>query len=179
VFFKTAIQFRSQLRARMGIFPYPIFASALVLSTGTRSGTPTRRPTLSGRETDGRRAPSDSSVPDVRRESWRYRCRRSCHPRNNTREAPPNGCTQRGTSRRPSSGTSVPRMPAVASPNWSSRVSGTGTATSLSPAPATELLELLLSQATQDPTDLRAARLWDPRWACWVEVLSKQLPRVR
>jgi hypothetical protein len=58
VFFKTAIQFRSQLRARMGIFPYPIFASALVLSTGTRSGTPTRRPTLSGRETDGRRAPS-------------------------------------------------------------------------------------------------------------------------
>jgi len=41
----------------MGIFPYPIFASALVLSTGT----PTRRPTLSGKETV--RTPSSTASP--------------------------------------------------------------------------------------------------------------------
>ncbi len=42
----------------MGIFPYPILASALVLSTGTRIGAQTRKPTLSAmdaglRATDG------------------------------------------------------------------------------------------------------------------------------
>jgi hypothetical protein len=52
--------------ARVGILPHPIFASTLVLSTGTRIGIQTRRPTLSAMDA-GLQAREAPSVPGVRR----------------------------------------------------------------------------------------------------------------